>query len=109
VLAAGLQAAFDGAGLVARTSALPGLVGLHFGDHRPVDYTDARSTDEAAYAALFHAMLRRGVALAPGAYEVAFPGLAHDDAVIDRIAEAAGEAAAEVVAARSGVGTSAPG
>jgi glutamate-1-semialdehyde 2,1-aminomutase len=109
VLAAGLQAAFDGAGLVARTSALPGLVGLHFGDHRPVDYTDARSTDEAAYAAFFHAMLRRGVALAPGAYEVAFPGLAHDDAVIDRIAEAAGEAAAEVVAARSGVGTSAPG
>jgi glutamate-1-semialdehyde 2,1-aminomutase len=109
LLATGLQTAFDGAGLVACTSALPGLVGLHFGDHRPVDYVDARSTDEAAYAAFFHAMLRRGVALAPGAYEVAFPGLAHDDATIDRIAEAAGEAAVDVVAARSGVGTPAPG
>ena len=30
----------------------------------------------------FHAMLRRGVALAPGPYEVLFPGLAHDEAVL---------------------------
>ena len=33
------------------------------------------------------------VALAPGAYEVAFPGLAHDDAVLDRILTAAERAA----------------
>ncbi len=44
----------------------------------------------------FHAMLRRGVALAPGAYEVMFPGLAHDEDVLARVVEAAGEAAAEV-------------
>ena len=75
----------------------------------PVDYADARATDEAVYAAFFHALLARGVALAPGAYEVAFPGLAHDDAVIDAIVEAAGEAAADVVAAAAGVGTTAPG
>ena len=50
-----------------------------------------------AYAAFFHAMLDRGVALAPGAYEVMFPGLAHDDAVLTAIAEAATRAA--VVAA----------
>ena len=61
------------------------------------------------YAAFFHALLAPGVALAPGAYEVAFPGLAHDDAVIDAIVEAAGEAAADVVAAAAGVGTTAPG
>ena len=66
----------------------------HLGDHPPVDYTDARGTDEAAYAAFFHAMLGRGVALAPGAYEVAFPGLAHDDTVIDQILTAATRAAA---------------
>ena len=40
-------------------------------------------------------MLRRGVALAPGAYEVMFPGLAHDEDVLARVVEAAGEAAAE--------------
>ena len=31
-------------------------------------------------------MLDAGVALAPGAYEVVFPGLAHDDAVLDEVA-----------------------
>ncbi len=41
-------------------------------------------------------MLRRGVALAPGAYEVMFPGMAHDEGVLARVVEAAGEAAAEV-------------
>jgi len=48
------------------------------------------------YGRFFHAMLRRGVALAPGPYEVMFPGLAHDEAVLARVVEAAGEAAAEV-------------
>jgi glutamate-1-semialdehyde 2,1-aminomutase len=41
-------------------------------------------------------MLRRGVALAPGPYEVMFPGLAHGDDVLERVTEAAGAAAAEV-------------
>ena len=50
----------------------------------PTDYDGARRTDEAAYAALFHAPARRGVAIAPGAYEVMFPGLAHTDDVLDR-------------------------
>ena len=41
-------------------------------------------------------MLRRGVALAPGPYEVAFPGLAHDDTVIDAVIDAARDAAHEI-------------
>jgi glutamate-1-semialdehyde 2,1-aminomutase len=44
-------------------------------------------------------MLRRGVALAPGPYEILFPGMAHDDAVLGRVVEAAGEAATEAAAA----------
>ena len=47
-------------------------------------------------AGFFHAMLRRGVALAPGPYEVMFPGMAHDERVLSRVVEAAAEAAAEV-------------
>ena len=53
----------------------------------------ACTTDEAVYATFFHALLERGVAIAPGAYEVMFPGLAHDDAVLDAVAEAAHGAA----------------
>ena len=60
--------------------------------------TTARATDEARYAKLFHALLDRGVAMAPGAYEVMFPGLAHTDDVLAEVAAAATEAAA--VAAR---------
>jgi glutamate-1-semialdehyde 2,1-aminomutase len=41
------------------------------------------------YPRLFHHMLDRGVALAPGAYEILFPSVAHGDDEIDRTLEAA--------------------
>jgi glutamate-1-semialdehyde 2,1-aminomutase len=92
-LAGGLRAAFAKAGVDAVVPQVGPLVGLHFGADAPFDYAGAKRTDEAAYAAFFHAMLARGVALAPGAYEVLFPGLAHDDSVLDEVAEVAIEAA----------------
>jgi glutamate-1-semialdehyde 2,1-aminomutase len=91
-LAGHLRAAFDAAGTPAVVPRVATLVGLFLGAEAPTDYDTARSTDTEGYARFFHAMLSRGVALAPGAYEVAFPGLAHDDAVIDRIGEVAHEA-----------------
>ncbi|MCU1452421.1 MAG: glutamate-semialdehyde -aminomutase [Acidimicrobiales bacterium] len=100
-LGAGLTAALNDAGVPARCPVVGSLVGLHLGDELPLDYAAAKRTDEATYAALFHAMLDRGVALAPGPYEVLFPGLAHDDAVIDQIVAVAGDAAAAVVASRA--------
>jgi glutamate-1-semialdehyde 2,1-aminomutase len=39
-----------------------------------------------------HGLLDRGVAVAPGAYEVWFPSLSHTDADIDRTVEAAADA-----------------
>ena len=66
----------------------------------PSDYESARAlAGNGTYGRFFHAMLRRGVALAPGPYEVMFPGMAHDEAVLARVVEAAGEAAAEVAGA----------
>jgi len=44
-------------------------------------------------------MLDEHVAMAPGAYEVMFPGLAHDDTVLTAIAEAASRAAAVAASA----------
>ena len=74
------------------------LVGIVCGDvPAPVDFAGAKRTDEAAYAAFFHAMLAEGVAMAPGAYEAIFVGLAHTDDVIDadrRSARPSGLAAA---------------
>jgi glutamate-1-semialdehyde 2,1-aminomutase len=63
----------------------------------PVDYVTAHAlASNGVYPRFFHAMLRRGVALAPGAYEVMFPGLSHGDDVLDRVVAASGESAAEV-------------
>jgi glutamate-1-semialdehyde 2,1-aminomutase len=68
----------------------------------PVDYVTAQAwAGNGVYGPFFHAMLRRGVAMAPGPYEVLFPGLAHDESVLAQVVDAAGESSAEVVAALS--------
>ena len=43
-------------------------------------------------------MLQRGVALAPGAYEILFVSMAHGEAELARAVDVAGEAAAVVAA-----------
>jgi glutamate-1-semialdehyde 2,1-aminomutase len=86
------------AGLEAHVPVCSTLIGLHLGSAPATDFATAKQTDEAAYARLFHGLLERGVAIAPGAYEVMFCGLAHTDAVLERVVEAAGEAAARAVA-----------
>jgi glutamate-1-semialdehyde 2,1-aminomutase len=93
-LASGLEKAFADSGVEVRAPVEATLVGLFFGTAAPVDYATARSTDEAAYARAFHALLERGVAIAPGAYEVCFPGLAHTAAIVDEVIAAAQHAAA---------------
>ncbi|HET9600362.1 MAG TPA: glutamate-1-semialdehyde 2,1-aminomutase [Acidimicrobiales bacterium] len=98
-LAVGLGEALAGAGVPASVPVVGPLLGLHFSRIPAVDYDTARTTDEAAYAAFFHALLAHGVALAPGPYEVAFPGLAHDDPVIDQVLTAAAKAALSLTAA----------
>ncbi|MEY4371559.1 MAG: glutamate-semialdehyde -aminomutase [Actinomycetota bacterium] len=92
-LAAGLREAFAAAGVAAHVPVVDSLVGLHFAPDIAHDFDEAKQTDEAFYARFFHAMLDEGVALAPGAYEVLFPGLAHSNSVIDAIVDSAGRAA----------------
>lgn len=92
-LASSFESAFAAAGLTAVVPRLSTLTGLFFGATAPVDYDSACTTDEAMYAAFFHALLDRGVAIAPGAYEVMFCGLGHDDEVLVAIDEAVHAAA----------------
>jgi glutamate-1-semialdehyde 2,1-aminomutase len=72
------------------------LLGLHFAETAAVDYDTAKLTDERLYAAFFHAMLDRGVALAPGAYEVVFPSIGHTKDELERVTDLASAAAEEV-------------
>jgi glutamate-1-semialdehyde 2,1-aminomutase len=109
VFAKDLEAAVAAGGLAVTAPAVGPLVGLFvapgFGAHgtvpleAPRDYEGAKAlAGNGVYPRFFHAMLRREVALAPGAYEVLFPGLAHDEDVLARVVDAAREAAAEVAA-----------
>ncbi len=93
----GLSKAFaeSGAPLVASTAG--NLVGVFAGARQPRDFAEAKTTDETVYARFFHAMLDGGVAMAPGAYEVAFPGLSHDDSVVDEVVAIAAMAAERTV------------
>jgi glutamate-1-semialdehyde 2,1-aminomutase len=93
-LADGLRAVLAAAGVDAVVPQVASLVGLFLGGEAPVDYPSAQRTDTTRYAALFHALLERGVAMAPGAYEVLFPGLSHTDEVVDEVVAAAADACA---------------
>ena len=98
--ATGLTEACDSAGFAASFPVVGTLVGMVCGDtHLARNFDDAKQTDEAAYARFFHAMLAEGVAMAPGAYEAIFVGLAHSDDVIEQIVERAHRAAAVAAAA----------
>jgi glutamate-1-semialdehyde 2,1-aminomutase len=98
-LADGLTTAFKGAGLEAVLPRVGSLLGCFFGDVAPTDFDEAKVlADNGLYPKVFHALLERGVALAPGAYEALFPSLAHSDEIIDETISIAVDAATAVVA-----------
>ncbi|MCB0996531.1 MAG: glutamate-1-semialdehyde 2,1-aminomutase [Acidimicrobiales bacterium] len=99
-LADGMADAFASAAVPAVVPRVGPLVGVFFTDVAPHDFDTAQAAaDNGVYPRFFHALLQRGVALAPGAYEALFPGLAHTDAVIDETIAAVADAAQELARA----------
>ncbi|MEN9553168.1 MAG: glutamate-semialdehyde -aminomutase [Actinomycetota bacterium] len=89
-LSAVMRDACSANGIQAQFPVVGTLVGMHFGDallSAPTNFDEAKTTDEKMYATVFHAMLNAGVAMAPGAYEALFVGLAHTDDIMDELAE----------------------
>jgi glutamate-1-semialdehyde 2,1-aminomutase len=84
--------------LPVQTPNVRSLVGLFVGRGETVhDYDSAKVVcGSGLYGPFFHAMLSRGVAMAPGAYEAMFPSLSHSDDDLRRTAEVAHAAAVEV-------------
>ncbi|MBK5307625.1 MAG: glutamate-1-semialdehyde 2,1-aminomutase [Frankiaceae bacterium] len=85
--------ALEKEGVEHRVNTAGSLFGVFFCDHAVVDFATATSQNVLRYKAFFHEMLARGVYLPPSAYEAWFVGATHDDAVLERIAEAAPHAA----------------
>ncbi|MGH7388867.1 MAG: glutamate-1-semialdehyde 2,1-aminomutase [Candidatus Rokuibacteriota bacterium] len=93
---AGLRAAADKAGVPLTVNRVGSMLTGFFAEGPVTDYATARRADTARYGRYFHAMLDRGVFLAPSQFEAAFVSLAHTEADIDHAARAATEALAVV-------------
>jgi glutamate-1-semialdehyde 2,1-aminomutase len=68
------------------------MTGFFFTAEPVTDLASAKTSDTAFYARFFHAMLDRGIYLAPSQFEAGFLSLAHDEAAIDETIAAAEDA-----------------
>jgi glutamate-1-semialdehyde 2,1-aminomutase len=68
------------------------MFGLFFSADKVDTYAQAIACDAAMFNRFFHAMLERGVYLAPSAFEAGFMSSAHGDAEIANTIDAAREA-----------------
>ena len=92
----GLEAAAREAGVAFSTQRVGGMFGLFFSAEKVDTFAQATACDSAAFNRFFHAMLERGVYLAPSAFEAGFMSAAHDADVIAATVEAARAAFAEL-------------
>jgi glutamate-1-semialdehyde 2,1-aminomutase len=88
--AAELRSAADGHPV--QIASVPGLVTPFFSADPVRDFRDASACDLDGYGRFCRALLDRGIYPPPSQFEAWFVSLAHDEAAIDRTAEAASEA-----------------
>jgi glutamate-1-semialdehyde 2,1-aminomutase len=89
LLCDGLQSVADGEGVAFSTNRVGGMFGLFFSAGRVNSYAQATAADVALFNRFFHGMLKRGVYLAPSAFEAGFMSSAHSDQDIADTLEAA--------------------
>ncbi len=73
-----------------------GMFGLYFSDKLPVTMGDVTNSNREQFNRFFHAMLNRGIYLAPSAYEAGFLSIQHQGEPIAQILTAAEEAFKEI-------------
>lgn len=83
------------AGVAFSAASLGGMFGLFFRASPPSSFAEVMQCDKEAFNRFFHAMLRRGVYLAPSAFEAGFVSAAHGPAELEATFSAAREAFAE--------------
>jgi glutamate-1-semialdehyde 2,1-aminomutase len=98
-LAEGLVREARAAGVPFSTASAGGMFGLFFRESAPQSFAQVMQSDREAFNRFFHAMLERGVYLAPSAYEAGFVSAAHGPADIEATLAAA-RAAFPVAAGR---------
>jgi glutamate-1-semialdehyde 2,1-aminomutase len=95
-LVEGLQAEASKAGAPFSAQSIGGMFGVYFRESPPTSFAEVMQADRERFNRFFHAMLERGVYLAPSAYEAGFVSAAHGSAEIEQTLAAAGAAFAIV-------------
>ncbi len=85
----GLVVAGQDAGVPIVGDSEGGMFGFFFASELPQNYGAVMATDKERFNRFFHAMLARGIYLAPALYEAGFVSAAHGEAQIDATIEAA--------------------
>jgi len=88
----GLAAEAKQAGVVFCAQSIGSMFGVYFRAAPPSNLAEVMQCDQERFNRFFHAMLERGVYLAPSAYEAGFVSAAHGAAEIDETLLAAREA-----------------
>jgi len=96
LIADGVKAAADAAGVPAHGNRVGSMSTLFFTESEVTDWASASTADTQRYAAFFRGMLERGFWLAPSQFEACFASMAQTDAEIDSFLAAAGEVMAEL-------------
>ncbi|TMQ08558.1 MAG: aminotransferase class III-fold pyridoxal phosphate-dependent enzyme, partial [Deltaproteobacteria bacterium] len=91
----GLAAAARSAGVPAVMNRVGSMLTLFFCPGPVTDYASAKTADTTRFGAFFRNMRDRGVFLPPSQFEAMFVSLAHTDAEIDQIVDAARTALAD--------------
>jgi glutamate-1-semialdehyde 2,1-aminomutase len=84
------------AGIAMSGASLGGMFGLYFREVLPTRYAEVMQADRERFNNFFHAMLRRGVYLAPSAFEAGFVSSAHTASDVEATIAAAREAFVEI-------------
>ena len=95
LLTDGLRAVAAEAVVAFSANRVCGMFGLFFTSEKVETYTQATNCDVPAFNRFFHAMLNRGIYLAPSAFEAGFMSTAHSEQDIADTLDAARAAFAE--------------
>ncbi|MSQ53942.1 MAG: glutamate-1-semialdehyde-2,1-aminomutase [Betaproteobacteria bacterium] len=95
-LAEGLMAEAKAAGVAFSAQTIGSMFGLYFSAQPPTSFAEVMQCDRERFNRFFHAMLARGIYLAPSAYEAGFVSSTHGPAEIAETLAAARESFAAV-------------
>lgn len=95
-LCAGIRNQGEKLGFQLQYHQLGGMFGMFFTDKPVYDYESAKLSDIGAFNTFFHAMLEKGVYMAPSQFEAGFMSAAHSEADIAATVEASAYAFGKV-------------